>query len=110
MVAILSVLTKLKSLHLNFETPQDWTHRASRRTPEFTRIVLPALTNFYFNGNCTYLGDIVSRIDAPLDFFAVTFSNQPVVSDIPMLRDFIGCTKYQMRPTKQTYTFQASMP
>jgi hypothetical protein len=107
MDAILSVLTKLKLLHLNFETPQHWTHGASRRTPEFTRIVLPALTNFYFNGNCMYLEDIASRIDAPLDFFAVTFSSQPVVSDIPMLRDFIGRTKIPNAPHQANIYFSS---
>ena len=91
MVAILSTLARLASLHLNFETRQFWT--PGRPPPALTRVVLPALTTFRFRGNGVYLDDIMSRIDAPLEFIAVTFSHQLVVSDIPMLRDFISRTK-----------------
>jgi hypothetical protein len=93
MVPILSALTKLKSLHLNFEIPSS-THGpgVSRRPPELTRVVLPALTDFSFYGNSEYLGDFVSRIDAPLDTIALTFFGEPVMSDIPLLRDFIDRT------------------
>ena len=93
MVLILSTLTRLESLHLNFEKSKFRTHGASQRPPAPTRIVLPALTSFNFCGNSRYLGDFVSRIDAPLDRFTVIFSNGMVVSDILLLRDFIDRTK-----------------
>ena len=98
MVAILSKLARLASLHLNFETPRFWTRGASREPPALTRVVLPALTTFSFCGYGAYLDDIVSRIDAPLECIAVTFSDQLVVSDIPMLRDFISRTKIPNAP------------
>ena len=93
MVDILSTLPKLKTFDLSFDhfdTPQIWDHRASQRSPALTRVVLPALTNFEFYGNSRYLDGIMSQIDAPLDSIAVTFSNELVVSDIPLLRDFIS--------------------
>ena len=110
MVANLSGLTMLESLHLSFETPQCWTHGASRRPPALTRVVLPALTTFDFAGNSKYLGDIVSRIDAPLDCIAVTvaFPDQDQLvfdSDFPLLRDFIGRTKMLNAPHRAETTF-----
>ena len=92
-VPILSALTRLESFRLHFEIPQFWTHGASRRPPALTRIVLPALTNFSFYSYVGYLGDFVSRIDAPLDCIAMAFFDELVVSDIPLLRDFIDRTK-----------------
>ena len=96
MVDILSTLTKLKTLRLNFlcfEPPEVWTHATRQCPPTPTRVVLPALTDFYFYGNSKYLEGIVSRIDAPLDCIVVIFTNQLIVSDIPSFRDFIHRTK-----------------
>jgi hypothetical protein len=100
MVAILSTLTRLKSLHLSFQIPEFWTHGASQRSPALTRVVLPALTNFSYHGESNYLEGIVSQIDAPLDTISVTvtFSNELVISDIPLLRDFICRTKIPDAP------------
>jgi hypothetical protein len=93
MVTILSVLTRLKSLCIIFLGVKS--RGASRRQdhPTLTRVVLPALTYFYYHGNRKYLEGIVSRIEAPLDSIVVSFSNELVISDIPLLRDFIGLTK-----------------
>jgi hypothetical protein len=44
------------------------------------------------------LEGIVSQIDAPLDSIVVTFSNELVISDIPLLRDFICRTKIPDAP------------
>jgi len=104
MVPILSALTRLKLLHLNFEIPFS-THGASQRPPALTRVVLPALTNFSFYGNSGYLGDFVSRIDAPLDFITVTFSDEPVASDISLLRHFIDRTKLFDAPHRAATSF-----
>jgi len=107
MVTILSALTKLKSLHLSFETLEFWAHGASRRPPALPRVVLPALTNFDFSGNSEYLEDIVSRIDAPLDCIDMTFFGElasditffgGLASDMPLLCDFIGRTKILEAP------------
>jgi hypothetical protein len=97
MVDILSTLTMLMSLDLFVDTPQFRTRRARRRPPALTRVVLPALTNFEFDGNGVYLDDIISRFDAPLDCIAMTFSEDES-SDIPLLCDFIGHTKIPNAP------------
>ena len=112
MVDILSALTKLKTFHLgfdldHFETPQFWDHRANQRPPALPRVILPALTNFNFYGDYKYLEGIVSRIDAPLDSIAVTFSHQLEVSDIPLLRDFIGRTKILNEPHRLDTSFSS---
>jgi hypothetical protein len=93
MVAILSTLTRLKSFRLSFKTPQILTHGARERPPELSRVVLPALTNFYYYGDSKYLEGIVSRIHAPLIRIIVIFFNGLVVSDISPFRDFIRLTK-----------------
>ena len=105
MVAILSELTRLKSLYLSsFEIPQFWTHRASQRPPALTRVILPALTTFHYSSNSNYLEDMVPRIDALLDCIAVTLFDQPVF-DIPLLGDFIGRTKILYAPYRVNISF-----
>jgi hypothetical protein len=96
MVDILSSLTKLKTLQLNLdhsETRLFSAHRASQCPPALTRVVLPILTSLDFYGNSEYLENMVSRIDAPLDHFFVTFSNELVASNIPLLCGFIRRTR-----------------
>ena len=97
MVNILSALTRLKELHLTFfEIPRFLTHGTSQRPSVLTRVVLPALTTFSFFGGGSYLEEIVSRIDAPLDCINMTLSDQAV--NVPLLRDFIGRTKVLNAP------------
>jgi len=107
MVAILSALTRLKSIHLIFESSEFWTHGANRSPPARTRVVLPALTNFEVTGGSEYLEDMVSRIDAPLDCISVAFFDQ-LVSDIPLLCDFIGRTKILNAPHRADTFFSNS--
>jgi hypothetical protein len=63
MVAALATLIRLEDLEIKFQSP------ASRpdqiHLPPVTRTVLPALTDFYFNGVREYLEDFVARISAP---------------------------------------------
>jgi hypothetical protein len=98
MVIILSTLTRLKTLQLRFKTPRFWTYGARGRPPVLTRVILPALTNFDYHGDSEYLEGVVSRIDAPLDSIVMAFSHELVVSDIPLLRDFICRTKIPDAP------------
>jgi len=51
-----------------------------------TRVVLPALTRFYFQGDSKYLEDVISRIDVPLLRHIVIF-------DTPLLLHFISRTE-----------------
>ena len=103
MVDLLSILTRLKTLHLIFEFPQFWIHEASERPPMFALVVLPDLTNFNFSGDGEYLENIVSRIDAPLQCISVTFDE--LVFDVPHLRDFIGRTNILDAPHRADTSF-----
>jgi hypothetical protein len=92
MVALLSVLSGLKTLSLGFRSPQsrpDWETR-SLSPPK--RSILPALDKFQFDGFTEYLEDLVTRIDTPqLDEMRITFFNQ-IDFDCPRLIQFINCT------------------
>ena len=90
MVSCLSVLTRLKRLDIRFKSPQSRPDRRLLRLP--TRIVLPALTELWFNGVSEYLEDLVVRIDAPLlDKLTITFFHQ-LLFDTPRLSQFIART------------------
>jgi len=92
MVTALSTLTSLEELILGFKFPRSQADRASRRPPPLTRVVLPALTMFWFKGESEYLEDIVSRLEAPLlSHTEITFFNQ-LIFDTPLLRHFISRT------------------
>jgi hypothetical protein len=96
MVTCLSVLTRLERLDIRFKSPQSRPDRRLLRLP--TRIVLPALTELWFNGVSEYLEDLVVRIDAPLlDKLAITFFHQ-LLFDTPRLGQFISRT-----PNFKTY-------
>lgn len=91
--ACLAALTRLKSLELDFRSPQSRPDQASRRPPPPTRAVLPALTSLSFFGVSEYLEDIVARINCPLlDYVWITFFFQPVF-DTPQLHQFISRTE-----------------
>ena len=108
MVNILSALTKLEFLLLSFRTPPFGTHEVSQRPPGPTRVILPALTHFDYYGSTGHLGDIVSRIDAPLDCLSivVTHCDQGQLPfDILLLRDFIWRTKLLNSPYRADIFF-----
>jgi hypothetical protein len=82
MVTCLSVLTKLKRLAIDFESPQSCPERKGRRPP---RTLLPVLGEFSFGGVGEYLEDLVARIDAPLLFnFEIIFFHR-LILDTPHL-------------------------
>jgi hypothetical protein len=111
MVVILSALTGLQSLHLGFETPEFWTPEPNRRPSALTRVMLPALITFEFAGNGKYLGDIASRIDAPLDHIAVTvtsYDQNRREFNFPLLRDFVCRTKILNAPHRAEMSFSNS--
>ena len=75
MVATLSTLTNLESLHLQFKSPRSRPNRASRPSLP-ARIVLPVLTSVKFKGVSTYLEDLVAWVDAPrLGTLFISFFN-----------------------------------
>ncbi len=92
MATCLSTLTRLKSLTLNFQSPQSRPDPGSRCARPATRTVLPALTEMRFTGVSEYLEDLVARIDAPLlHVLDIRFFLQ-LVFDTPQLAQFIART------------------
>jgi hypothetical protein len=87
MVALLSVLSRLKTLSLGFR--ESGPDRESQSLPSPKRSILPALDRFYFKGVTEYLEDFVTRIDTPqLYFMDIIF----IGLDTPRLAQFINCT------------------
>ena len=92
MATCLSVLIRLDTLNLGFESPRSRPNGEIRRLPRPTRSVLPALIRLDFKGTSEYLEDLVSRIDAPrLDCLDIKFFNQ-LIFDTPQLIQFITRT------------------
>ena len=92
MVTALSALTSLQVLILGFRSPRSDPDQASRLPPPQRRTVLPALTEFVFEGVCEYSDDLVARIDAPqLNNLYITFFND-IVFDAPQFIQFISRT------------------
>jgi hypothetical protein len=88
-VTLVSVLSSLEWLYLEFESPQS---RPNRRPPRSRRSVIPALTSLRFKGVTEYLEDLVTRIDTPqLDDMQIKFFNQ-IDFDTPRLSQFINRT------------------
>jgi len=101
----LSVLARLKSVSLSHKSPPSWADRANPHPPLFTRVVLPSLTDFTFNGHSEYLERIVSQIECPLlDYTCITFSDQ-LAFDTPQLRHFISRTKTFKAPHRADIEF-----
>jgi hypothetical protein len=92
MVSCLSVLTRLETLFMGFESPQSRPDRRRRRPPPRTRTVLPVLTHLEFKGMSEYSEDLLARIDAPLlHWLEITLFHQ-LIFDTPQLTQFIGRT------------------
>ncbi len=89
MAALLSVLSSLETLLLQFQTPQSRPDWVNRRPPSSKHSVIPALTYFEFKGVIEYLEDLVTFVDAPqLRYLNITFFNQ-IDFDGPRLAQFI---------------------
>jgi len=92
MVALLSVLSSLERLSLQFESPQSRPNLESRRPPPLKLSIIPSLSRFSFKGASEYLEDLVTCIDAPqLDDLEILFFNQ-IDFDTPQLAQFINRT------------------
>ncbi|KAN0116297.1 hypothetical protein V8E52_006122 [Russula decolorans] len=92
MVALISALSSLETLELEFRSPQSRPDWESRRRPPSKRSVIPALDYFRFKGVIEYLEDLVTFIDAPqLNTLDITFFNQ-IDFDFPRLAQFINRT------------------
>jgi hypothetical protein len=92
MAALLSALTSLRTLSLQFESPQSRPGGESRSLSPPKRFVLPALTELYFKGVTEYVEELVTRIDTPqLHEMGTTFLHQ-IDSDCTRLAQFIRRT------------------
>jgi len=92
MVALISALSSLESLSLEFQSPQSHPGWESRSLPPPKRSILPALHVFRFTGVTEYLEDLVTFIDAPqLKTLDITFFNQ-IDFDCTRLAQFINRT------------------
>ena len=79
MITSLSLLTRLESLKLIFQSSRAGPDGESKHFPLPTRVVLPVLTWFEFRGVSDYLEVLVARIHAPLlNYFEITFFYQPI--------------------------------
>ena len=103
MVDLLSMLSSLRGLSLEFlsaQTRPDW---ESRNLPPLKRSILPALDKFCFDGTTQYLEELVTRIDTPqLDQMHITFLNQ-IYFDCPFLVQFINRTPTLSRACNETH-------
>ena len=85
----LAALANLKYLFIEFYPVPSLPDPEIRLLPPPTRIVLPALARFDFQGISEYLEDLVARIDAPLlDSIGITIIHE-LAFDISQLAQFM---------------------
>ncbi len=88
LVTCLSAMPNLERLRIEFQSPR---FRPNRHPPPLTRIVLPALTHFRFQGAIEYIEHLVSPIDVPLLHYACIRFFHQLTSDTPrQLHDFLS--------------------
>jgi hypothetical protein len=105
MATTVSALTCLRRLILGFRSPQSFPDQESQRPPPLTRSVLPALTNFTFEGVSDYLEYLVALIDVPrLNKLHITFFNQ-IIFDTPQFIQFVNRTPNLKTLEKAHVTF-----
>ncbi|KAI0290802.1 hypothetical protein BC826DRAFT_970264 [Russula brevipes] len=103
MVTGLSALTRLERLSITFRSPRSRPDRPS--PPRSIRTVLPALSDFYFQGVSEYLEDFTCHIDAPLLCnLSITFFNQ-LIFNTPRLSSFIGRVEKLRSQSRARMTF-----
>ncbi len=105
MVALLSVLSSLETLCLEFKSPQSRPGWETRSLLPLKRSILPTLRSLHFKGVTEYLEELVTRIDSPqLDGMEITFFNQ-IDFDCPRLVQFINCTPTLRAPDEAHVQF-----
>ncbi len=87
---LLSVLSNLRILYLEFQSPQSRPDWVNRRLPPSKRSVIPALEYFAFKGVIEYLEDLVTLIDAPRLYALFITSFNQIDFDGPRLAQFIS--------------------
>jgi hypothetical protein len=106
MVACLSSLVKLEWLAIGFHSP---IFHSDRLQTLPTRAVLPALTQFNFQGVSEYLEDLLMRIEVPLlEHVGITYFNQ-LIFDIPQLSMFSHHTRSLGPPVRANIYFSSDV-
>src|SRR5712672_2921351 len=90
MATALTVMTRLESLTLLFDSPRSHPDPAGRPLPPPTRFVLPALTKLAFGGVCEYSENLLARIDAPRLYNLFIGFFMDLNFEVPQLHRFIG--------------------
>jgi hypothetical protein len=93
MATALSALTKLKFVHIGFESPASRPDPGNKFPSSFTRAVLPALTRLEFHGTTEYFEDLVARIDTPAILTVDTSFFNQLDFDMPHFLQFISHTQ-----------------
>ena len=107
MATCLSMLTSLRFLRVDFESPRSSPNQENRRSPPPTRSVFPALSEYEFKGVNEYLEEFVARIDAPrLSELSVTLFND-IDLDTPELIQFISRSPTFKAPNKAHVCFDS---
>jgi hypothetical protein len=104
-VCCLSTLTRLEKLSLEFESPRSCPVREGRRPHLLTPSVLPALTDFRFQGVSEYLEDLVVRIDTPLLNSLDIWLFHQLIFDTPQLAQFLARTPIIQPPIEARIVF-----
>jgi hypothetical protein len=87
MANCLAAPPSLQYVFIRFQSPHSHPHHGNPLP--LTRLILPSLTKFEFEGFNKYLEELVSRIDAPLlNQLDITFHTD-ITFDVPQLYDFI---------------------
>jgi F-box-like len=89
----LPALTKLKFVHIGFESPASFPDPTNRPPSSLTRVVLPALTHLWFHGASAYFENLVARIDTPAITYVETWFFNQLDFDIPHFLHFIRRTQ-----------------
>ena len=87
MATCLATLPSLRSLSIEFESPQSRPDRIGLPPP--TRAVLPSLRHFQFTGVSEYLEDLVARIDTPKLRWLIIHLFMDLMFNIPQHPKFI---------------------
>ncbi|KAH9977543.1 hypothetical protein BJV74DRAFT_888380 [Russula compacta] len=104
MASCLTTLPNLRDFSIGFESPRSRPDRIG--LPPTTRAVLPALTDFGFQGVNEYLEDLVARIDTPnLDVLVIDLF-MDFMFHVPQLHEFISRAKRTrpLDPAKITFS------
>jgi hypothetical protein len=92
MVALLSVLSSLRKLALEFKSAQSHPDRESRSLPPPKCSILPVLDELRFEGVTEYSEQLVTRIDSPQLYDMHIFLFSQTDFDCPRLIQFINRT------------------